>query len=70
MKYKVDELLSDFIDPADKHKIKNGRFINFYLSPSDIPVSYSCNCRITKAVHIPGSFFWKLPYLKNRLICF
>ena len=58
MQYKVDELLGDFIDPADKHKIKNGRFINFYLSPSDyhryhIPV----NCRITKAVHIPGKLY-------------
>ncbi len=58
MKYKVDELLGDFIDPANKHKIKNGRFINFYLSPSDyhryhIPL----DCRISKVVHIPGKLY-------------
>ncbi len=58
MKYKVDELLGSFIDADNKHRIKNGRFINFYLSPSDyhryhIPI----NCRITKAVHIPGKLY-------------
>ncbi len=58
MKYKVDELLGDFIDAKNKHRIKNGRFINFYLSPRDyhryhIPF----DCRITKAVHIPGKLY-------------
>ena len=58
MKYKVDELLGSFIKPADKKKVKNGKFINFYLSPSDyhryhIPL----NCKITKAVHIPGKLY-------------
>lgn len=58
MKYKVDELLGSFIDADKKHRIKNGRFINLYLSPSDyhryhIPF----NCRITKAVHIPGKLY-------------
>ena len=58
MKYKVDELLGSHIDGPNKHKIKNGRFINFYLSPSDyhryhIPF----DCRITKAVHIPGKLY-------------
>ncbi|MDF1880076.1 phosphatidylserine decarboxylase [Sulfurimonas sp. MAG313] len=58
MKYKVDELLGKSIDSKNKHRVKNGRFINFYLSPSDyhryhIPI----NCRITKAVHIPGKLY-------------
>ena len=58
MKYKVDELLGDFIDAENKHKVKNGRFVNYYLSPSDyhryhIPL----NCRISKAVHIPGKLY-------------
>ncbi len=58
MKYKVDELLGEHIDAANKHRVKNGRFINFYLSPSDyhryhIPL----NCRISKAVHIPGKLY-------------
>lgn len=58
MKYKVDELLGEHIDGKQKHRIKNGRFINFYLSPSDyhryhIPI----NCRISKAVHIPGKLY-------------
>jgi len=58
MKYKADELLGEHIDSKNKHRVKNGRFINFYLSPSDyhryhIPI----NCRITKAVHIPGKLY-------------
>ncbi len=58
MKYKVDELLGEHIDGTNKHRIKNGRFVNLYLSPSDyhryhIPL----NCRISKAVHIPGKLY-------------
>ncbi len=58
MKYKVDELLGEHIDGKNKHRVKNGRFINFYLSPRDyhryhIPF----DCRITKAVHIPGKLY-------------
>lgn len=58
MAYKVDELLGSFIDSKNKHKVKNGRFVNYYLSPSDyhryhIPL----DCRITKAVHIPGKLY-------------
>jgi len=58
MQYKVDELLGEHIDSENKHRVKNGRFINFYLSPSDyhryhIPL----NCRISKAVHIPGKLY-------------
>jgi len=58
MKYKVDELLGSFIKSEDKKRVKNGRFINFYLSPSDyhryhIPI----NCKVTKAVHIPGKLY-------------
>lgn len=68
MKYKVDELLGEYIDPKNKHRIKNGRFINLYLSPSDyhryhIPL----NCRINKAVHIPGKLYpVNLTYLNKQ----
>ena len=56
--YKIDELLGDFIEDNNKKRVKNGDFINFYLSPSDyhryhIPI----NCKITKAVHIPGKLY-------------
>ena len=58
MKYKIDELLGEHIDGKNKHRVKNGRFINFYLSPRDyhryhIPM----DCSITKAVHIPGKLY-------------
>lgn len=58
MAYKVDELLGNYVDAKSKHRVKNGRFMNFYLSPSDyhryhIPV----DCRITKAIHIPGKLY-------------
>lgn len=58
MKYKVDKLLGDLISSENKKRVKNGRYINFYLSPSDyhryhIPI----NCRISKVVHIPGKLY-------------
>ena len=58
MAYVVDELLGEHVDAQNRHRIKNGRFVNFYLSPRDyhryhIPI----NCRITKAIHIPGKLY-------------
>ncbi len=58
MAYGVDELLGEHISSENRHRIKNGRFVNFYLSPRDyhryhIPI----DCRITKAVHIPGKLY-------------
>jgi phosphatidylserine decarboxylase len=58
MPYQIDELLGDHIGSAERHRIKNGRFINFYLSPRDYHrYHHPINCRITKAVHIPGKLY-------------
>ena len=53
--YSVEELLTDNFNTK---KIKNGDYMNFYLSPKDyhryhIPF----DCQITKVVHIPGALY-------------
>ena len=53
--YSVEELLTDNFNAQ---KIKNGEYINFYLSPKDyhryhIPF----DCEISKIVHIPGALY-------------
>jgi len=72
MSYNVNDLLGDYIDEADKERVRNGQFMNFYLSPSDyhryhIPT----NVRVTKAVHIPGKFYpVNMPSLNKRVNLF
>jgi len=72
MRYKVNELLGEFISDESKQRVSDGKFINFYLSPKDyhryhIPT----NLKITKAVHIPGKFYpVNMPSLKKRLNLF
>ncbi len=53
--YSVDELLTDNFNTK---KIKNGEYMNFYLSPKDyhryhIPF----DCQVTKVVHVPGALY-------------
>lgn len=56
--YRVDELLGEHISRENKEALKNGEYLNFYLSPKDyhryhVPLSM----RIEKAVHIPGKLY-------------
>ena len=72
MSYCVEELLGGHIDAAEKARVAHGDFINFYLSPRDyhryhIPI----NCRISKAVHIPGKLYpVNIPSLNKRVDLF
>jgi len=72
MRYKVNELLGEYIDEKEKQKVSDGEFINFYLSPKDyhryhIPI----NLKVLKAVHIPGKLYpVNFPSLKKRLNLF
>jgi len=72
MSYCVNELLGEHIDPADKERIAHGDYVNLYLSPRDyhryhIPI----NCRILKAVHIPGKLYpVNIPSLNKRIDLF
>lgn len=72
MSYKVSELLGEHFSSADKSRVINGQFMNFYLSPKDyhryhIPI----NLTVLKAVHIPGKLYpVNMPSLKGRLNLF
>jgi phosphatidylserine decarboxylase len=72
MSYCVNELLGDHIDTEQKKRVEHGDYVNFYLSPRDyhryhIPT----NCRITKAVHIPGKLYpVNMPSLNKRVDLF
>lgn len=56
--YRVNELLSDYCSLANKAKLEQGHYLNFYLSPKDyhryhVPI----DMRVAKAIHIPGKLY-------------
>ena len=58
MRYDACDFVGDNFTKDEKSIIKNGKFINFYLSPKDyhryhIPT----DLKVIKAVHIPGKFY-------------
>lgn len=56
--YSTYSLLGDFISRGEKDRLRDGVFVNFYLSPSDYHRYHSpCDMKITKAVHIPGELY-------------
>ena len=58
MKYSVRDLLSDDVFYDDFEKLKDGKFMNFYLSPKDYHRYHaSFDCKITKLIHIPGKLY-------------
>jgi phosphatidylserine decarboxylase len=72
MEYSCGDFLGDKFSDDEKSIIKNGKFINFYLSPKDyhryhMPI----NTKVLKAVHIPGKFYpVNLPSLNKRVNLF
>ncbi|RUM65459.1 MAG: phosphatidylserine decarboxylase [Sulfurimonas sp.] len=67
MSYSVNELLSDEIAQEHKERLKDGQFVNFYLSPKDYHRYHMpCDLTIHRAVHIPGKLYpVNMPALKN-----
>lgn len=69
--YSVEELLTYYASDNFK-KIKNGSFVNFYLSPKDYhryhaPVDF----KIKKLIHVPGKLYpVNLKYLKKEFELF
>ena len=56
--YIVSNLLGNYINRAQKDRLVDGKYLNFYLSPKDyhryhVPI----DMRVKKAVHIPGKLY-------------
>jgi len=58
MSYSVKELLTQEITYDNFEKLKNGTFMNFYLSPKDYHRYHaSFDCTVTKLIHVPGKLY-------------
>jgi phosphatidylserine decarboxylase len=72
MSYSVDDFLGENIADANKKKLYDGNYINFYLSPRDyhryhVPL----DMQVTKAVHIAGKLYpVNIPTLKRKVNLF
>lgn len=68
MSYCVKALLGSKISDGNKVRIEHGRYVNFYLSPSDYHRYHiPCDLKVLKAVHIPGKLYpVNMPSLNKR----
>ncbi len=58
MSYDVASLLGDFFLDEQKQKLKNGSFLNLYLSPRDYHRYHvPCDLRVCKAAQISGKLY-------------
>lgn len=58
MKYSVKDLLTKEVEENDFLRLKDGSFMNFYLSPKDYHRYHSVyDCKITKLIHVPGKLY-------------
>jgi len=58
MSYSVKELLTQEIVYDNFQRLKNGTFMNFYLSPKDYHRYHaSFECKVTKLIHVPGKLY-------------
>lgn len=72
MSYQVDSLLGEHITQEHKERIKNGNYINLYLSPRDYHRYHApCDMKVTKAIHIPAKLYpVNIPTLKRKVNLF
>ena len=72
MEYSCGDFLGDKFSDDEKEIIKDGKFINFYLSPKDYHRYHMpTNTKVLKAVHIPGKFYpVNIPSLNKRVNLF
>lgn len=71
MQYSVEELLTYYCS-SNFDKIKNGSFMNFYLSPRDYHRYHSpVDFKLKKLIHVPGKLYpVNLKYLNKELELF
>ncbi|MDD3008270.1 MAG: phosphatidylserine decarboxylase [Arcobacter sp.] len=71
MEYSVEELLT-FYCTDNFHRLKDGLFMNFYLSPKDYHRYHApCNFKLKKLIHVPGKLYpVNLKYLNKEFELF
>ncbi len=71
MEYSVEELLTYYCT-ENFEKIKNGSFMNFYLSPKDYHRYHApCDFKLLKLIHVPGKLYpVNLKYLNKEFELF
>lgn len=72
MQYSVEELLTYHVSSENVEKVKNGSFMNFYLSPKDYHRYHApSDFRLNKLIHVPGKLYpVNLKYLNKELDLF
>ena len=71
MEYSVEELLTYYCT-ENFQKIRNGSFMNFYLSPKDYHRYHApCDFKLLKLIHVPGKLYpVNLKYLNKEFELF
>ena len=71
MEYSVEELLTYYC-ASNFEKVKNGSFMNFYLSPKDYHRYHAASdFKLKKLIHVPGKLYpVNLKYLNKELDLF
>jgi phosphatidylserine decarboxylase len=58
MSYNIGKLFTSHIANENIEKLKNGKFMNFYLSPKDYHRYHSpCGAKVNKLIHVPGKLY-------------
>lgn len=71
MQYSIEELLTYYCS-SNFEKIKDGSFMNFYLSPKDYHRYHApCDFKLLKLIHVPGKLYpVNLKYLNKEFELF
>ena len=71
MEYSVEELLTYYCT-ENFERVKNGSFMNFYLSPKDYHRYHApCDFKLLKLIHVPGKLYpVNLKYLRKEFELF
>eukprot|EP01156_Anaeramoeba_ignava_P014264 Anaeramoba_ignava/a608639_7.p1 GENE.a608639_7~~a608639_7.p1 ORF type:complete len:270 (-),score=38.52 a608639_7:284-1093(-) len=71
MEYSVEEMLT-YNCANNFAKVKNGTYMNFYLSPKDYHRYHApCNFKVNKLIHVPGKLYpVNLKYLNKQIDLF
>lgn len=72
MRYNIKNLLTSHVSNENLERVKNGEYMNFYLSPKDYHRYHaSFDCKITKLIHVPGKLYpVNFKYLNKQLNLF